>query len=235
MVGSGSGSGLMSQHPSLEITPTRTARARFPLLLILAIDSRAALGFFSFFNTTLSTTKTTMAKAAKAKKQDISKHSRAARRAEEPVDKSLVSDASTIKPTRPKVTASVLASQNAGISKKQKQKHMTHQQRVRQERALEKADANMDKHERKVEKSKKRGRTVEERRKDWETLNGDKKQPNPFAALGNINTDDVDMEASSDPRESLAAINAATIAAVAQRPQSQRNAPAQDESDLEVE
>lgn len=150
-----------------------------------------------------------MAKAAKAKKQDMSKHSRAARRAE-PVE-SLVSDASTIKPTRPKVTASVLASQNAGISKKQKQKRMTHQQRVRQERALERADANMDKLERKVEKSKKRGRTVEERRKDWETLNGDKKHR-------------VDVEAS----ESLA-VNAA----VAQRPQAQKNAP-RDES-VEVE
>ncbi|KAK7516288.1 hypothetical protein IWZ03DRAFT_186306 [Phyllosticta citriasiana] len=180
--------------------------------------------------------KTTMAKATKAKKQDVSKHSRAARRAEEPVDKSLaLTDASTIKPTRPKVTTSVLAAQNAGVSKKQKQKRLTHHQRVRQERAVEKADANMDKHERKVEESKRRGKRVQDRRKDWESLNGDKRPSNPFAALNHGNTDDVDMEAPSGPRESLAAVNAATIAAVAQRPHSQHNAPAQDESDVEVE
>ncbi|KAK8209867.1 Alb1-domain-containing protein [Phyllosticta capitalensis] len=174
-----------------------------------------------------------MAKAAKAKKQEISKHSRAARRAEEPVDKSLIlEDASTIKPSKPKVTASVLAAQNAGISKKQKQKRLTHHQRMRQERAVEKADANMDKHEKKVEESKKRGKRVQDRRKDWESLNGDKKVANPFAALDNAN-DDVDMEPQSNgPRESLAAVNAATIAAVAQRPQ--QNVP-EDDSDLDVE
>ncbi|KAK8189455.1 Alb1-domain-containing protein [Phyllosticta capitalensis] len=165
--------------------------------------------------------------------REISKHSRAARRAEEPVDKSLIlEDASTIKPSKPKVTASVLAAQNAGISKKQKQKRLTHHQRMRQERAVEKADANMDKHEKKVEESKKRGKRVQDRRKDWESLNGDKKVANPFAALDNAN-DDVDMEPQSNgPRESLAAVNAATIAAVAQRPQ--QNVP-EDDSDLDVE
>lgn len=103
---------------------------------------------------------------------------------------------------------------------------------MRQERAVEKADANMDKHEKKVEESKKRGKRVQDRRKDWESLNGDKKVANPFAALDNAN-DDVDMEPQSNgPRESLAAVNAATIAAVAQRPQ--QNVP-EDDSDLDVE
>ncbi|KAB2581099.1 putative oxoglutarate iron-dependent oxygenase protein [Lasiodiplodia theobromae] len=157
---------------------------------------------------------------AKTKTRQPSLHSRAARRAEEPVDKSLqtLTDASSLPKSKPKIGASVLAAQDAGISKKQKQKRLTHQQRVRQERAMEKADANFDKHEKKVEESKRRGRRVQERRKDWEALNGDAKATNAFAALQDDGEDDVKMESAPKGSESLASINAETIAAVGRKP-----------------
>ncbi|KAJ9637734.1 hypothetical protein H2199_007225 [Coniosporium tulheliwenetii] len=95
-----------------------------------------------------------MAKTAKLKKKPASLNSRAARRETSPslnLDKSL----KTMKPpsdSRP----SVLAPQNAGITKKSKKSK----------------PMDMDKHERKVERSKGRGRRVQERAKNWEELNG---------------------------------------------------------------
>ncbi|KKY23513.1 putative oxoglutarate iron-dependent oxygenase [Diplodia seriata] len=157
---------------------------------------------------------------AKSKTKQPSLHSRAARRAEEPVDKSLqtLTDASALPKQKPKIGASTLAAHDAGISKKQKQKRLTHQQRVRQERAMERADANYDKHERKVEESKRRGRKVQERRKEWEALNGDAKSKNPFVSLQDNDEDNVDMEHAPKGSESLASLNAETIAAVGRKP-----------------
>ncbi|KAJ9665685.1 hypothetical protein H2201_004169 [Coniosporium apollinis] len=112
-----------------------------------------------------------MAKTAKLKKKPASLNSRAARREASPslnLDKSL----KTMKPpsdSRP----SVLAPQNAGITKKSKKsKPMSRAQRLRHEKTMENAERDMDKHERKVERSKGRGRRVQERAKNWEELNG---------------------------------------------------------------
>ncbi|KAL1624384.1 hypothetical protein SLS56_007853 [Neofusicoccum ribis] len=172
---------------------------------------------------------------AKAKSKPPSQHSRAARRAEELVDKSLqtLTDASSLPRPKSKLAASVLAAQDAGISKKQKKKRLTHQQRVRQERAMEKADAIYDKHERKVEESKKRGRRVQERRKEWEALNGDAKPKNGFAALHDDMEEDVEMGAAPKGSESLASLNAATIAAAGPKPVKPSGSMVQPQADAE--
>jgi len=54
--------------------------------------------------------------------------------------------------------------QNAGISKKKKAKPMTRQQRLRQEKGMERADANSDKLATKLVKSLKKAKTVDVRR-----------------------------------------------------------------------
>ncbi|TKA64930.1 hypothetical protein B0A55_11710 [Friedmanniomyces simplex] len=61
--------------------------------------------------------------------------------------------------------------QNAGITKKQKVKPLKRQQKVRQQRAVEKADAVVDKLERKVADSKARSKRIQSRAKAWEELN----------------------------------------------------------------
>ncbi|KAF2138788.1 uncharacterized protein K452DRAFT_361015 [Aplosporella prunicola CBS 121167] len=157
---------------------------------------------------------------AKAKNQQVSKHSRAARRAELPVDKSLLPDASSLPKHKPKaeVSDSVLAAQNAGVSKKQKQKRMTHQQRMRQEKAMDRAEAVMDQLEKKVSESKRRGRKVQDRRKEWEALNGDAKKK-VLAADEDNDEDDVDMDVATGSKQAtLASINAATVAASGRKP-----------------
>lgn len=52
---------------------------------------------------------------------------------------------------------------------------MTRQQKVRQQKAMEKADANLDKLAMKVKESKARGRKVQARAVGWEELNGEVK------------------------------------------------------------
>jgi hypothetical protein len=63
------------------------------------------------------------------------------------------------------------SAQNAGISKKKKTKQLTRQQKLRQQRGLENAERNLDKHEKKVADSKTRGKKVQARRMEWEDLN----------------------------------------------------------------
>ena len=63
------------------------------------------------------------------------------------------------------------SAQNAGISKKKKTKQLTRQQKLRQQRGLENAERNLDKHEKKVADSKTRGKKVQARRVVWEELN----------------------------------------------------------------
>lgn len=99
---------------------------------------------------------------------------------------------------------------------------------------MEKADANFDKHEKKVEESKRRGRRVQDRRKDWETLNGDAKPTNAFAALQDDGEDDVAMEPAPKGSESLASINAETIAAVGRKPTNAFGSVAQDQASGEA-
>ncbi|CZT23468.1 uncharacterized protein RCC_09182 [Ramularia collo-cygni] len=111
-----------------------------------------------------------MAKTPKTKKREISANSRAARRGASPV-------------VLPKGSASKGAGEEsdykpwlhtptgAGITKKKKTKTLTRQQRVRQQKGSEKADAITNKLEKKVADSTNRGRKVDARRADWEELN----------------------------------------------------------------
>lgn len=93
-------------------------------------------------------------------------HSRAARREASPsinVDKSL----KAIKAPAESVDFSPRSqhtAQDAGISKKKKQKPMTRAQRVRQQKAVERADRNFDVLEQNVLKSKARARRTDDRR-----------------------------------------------------------------------
>ncbi|MCJ1360840.1 MAG: hypothetical protein MMC33_010849 [Icmadophila ericetorum] len=117
-----------------------------------------------------------MAKIPKFKKaQSTSLHSRAAKRASSPsidLDKSLKSLKPPVDTTpRPK---SILSAQHGnGITKKKaKGKNLTRQQRLRQEKGLERAEAVMDKKEKKVERSLNKGKKAKERNAAWDELNG---------------------------------------------------------------
>jgi hypothetical protein len=103
-------------------------------------------------------------------------HSRAAKRASSPsidTDKSL----KNVKPPvdSKKHRSSILAiHQNAGISKKSKNGRksvLSAKAKRRQDKGLDRAEAVMDKKEKKIEKSKGRARTVQERAKAWDDLN----------------------------------------------------------------
>ncbi|KAF2161417.1 hypothetical protein M409DRAFT_28149 [Zasmidium cellare ATCC 36951] len=108
-------------------------------------------------------------KTPKVKKREVSVHSRAARRGKEPPSKDLSvktpTEESDYKPW-------MHSAQNAGISKKKKSKTQTHAQRMRQEKALEKAEQIASRLEKKVGDSKKKSKKVQARAADWEELNG---------------------------------------------------------------
>lgn len=90
--------------------------------------------------------------------------SRAARRATSPsidVDKS-IKDAKP--PPEKEAIPAVLAARNdSGISKKKKQKPMSRQKRLRQEKGLQRADIVIDKLESRVVKSKTKAQTIKDR------------------------------------------------------------------------
>jgi hypothetical protein len=105
----------------------------------------------------------------------VSVHSRAAKRASSPgidLDKS-IKDAKP--PREPKERASVLAvHQGAGVTKKSKNGRksvLSTKAKRRQEKGLDRAEAVMDKKETKIEKSRGKARTVQERAKNWDDLN----------------------------------------------------------------
>ncbi|KAL3423354.1 hypothetical protein PVAG01_05101 [Phlyctema vagabunda] len=103
-------------------------------------------------------------------------HSRAAKRASSPsidTDKSLkdIKPPEETKTSRPSVLA---IHQGAGVAKKAKNGRkavLSSKAKRRQEKGLDRAEAVMDKKETKIEKSKGRARTVQERAKAWEDLN----------------------------------------------------------------
>ncbi|KAK0281465.1 hypothetical protein LTR35_000822 [Friedmanniomyces endolithicus] len=109
-----------------------------------------------------------MAKTPKVKKREVSFRSRAARRGASPPAKD-----SAAKPSAKETDYKpwLHNAQNAGITKKQKAKPLKRQQKVRQQRAMEKADAVVDKLERKVADSKARSKRIQLRAKAWEELN----------------------------------------------------------------
>ncbi|MCJ1284056.1 hypothetical protein MMC26_003387 [Xylographa opegraphella] len=102
-------------------------------------------------------------------------HSRAAKRASSPsinLDKSLkgVKSPNTGSASHP----SVLSVHNgAGIVKRKgKGKSLSRQQRLRHEKGMERAEAVIDKKEKKVERSAIKGKAVKERSAAWDELNG---------------------------------------------------------------
>ncbi|KAF2264747.1 hypothetical protein CC78DRAFT_218613 [Lojkania enalia] len=132
-----------------------------------------------------------MAKTARLKKRQSGPNSRAARRAVSPsidLDKSITAGlrASPSK-SRPSVNPKphVLAAQSSGVTKKSKSKPMKRAQRLRQLKAMDKAESALDKLEVKVQQSVGREKVVKERRKGWEEVNAEKKKgkKNPFEEL----------------------------------------------------
>ncbi|KAF9771557.1 hypothetical protein IL306_010820 [Fusarium sp. DS 682] len=111
-----------------------------------------------------------------AKKKAPSIHSRAARRATDidiDTDKSLkeVKPPPRDAPHRPSVLA---AQHSAGITKKAKRgrkEKMSAKARRRHEKGLEMAAAIMERTKNKVEKSKGRGRNIQQRSKNWDEIN----------------------------------------------------------------
>ncbi|KAI4719981.1 hypothetical protein E4T48_03809 [Aureobasidium sp. EXF-10727] len=138
-----------------------------------------------------------MAKATKAKARPVSTRSRAARREASPginLDKSITSEKTT------KESADYYpGAHDAGISKKKKQKPMTRAQRMRKEKGLERAEANMDVLHTKKAKSFVRARRIDDRRATWEAMNDKTNRfVQPKAAKG---SKAVDMDANSSDDE----------------------------------
>ncbi|PNS19336.1 hypothetical protein CAC42_2513 [Sphaceloma murrayae] len=131
-----------------------------------------------------------MARPVKTKKvHKVSLHSRAARRETSPslnVDKSILN---AEPPTKEKAVNH--ASIYAGISKKKKGKPLTRQQRLRQEKGMERAEQNLDKLSKKVADSHFREKKVKTRNAAWEELN-EKVMPKP-AEKAQIKKDDLDV------------------------------------------
>ncbi|KAF2486133.1 Alb1-domain-containing protein [Neohortaea acidophila] len=111
-----------------------------------------------------------MGKTPKPKAREQSVHSRAARRQATPPPTSSLA----AKQSAQDVAAQpwIHHAQNAGIAKKKKAKPLTRQQRLRHQRGMENAARNVDRLEKKVAESKRRGRKVRDRRTEWEELNG---------------------------------------------------------------
>lgn len=134
---------------------------------------------------------------------EVTVHSRAARRAASPsidVDKKLKQTTrDSASPSRPSQTKHhALAAQNAGIQKKTKKGNMTRAQRLRHQKGLERAADVIDKRHVKVVKSLDKEKTVKERSKGWEDVNGDgkkKKSANAFEEL------DADAQQTREERE----------------------------------
>ena len=115
----------------------------------------------------------------KVKQRSTSIHSRAHRRAASP-ERTLNNNKP--KPIPSKASSSkdddaadswLYAAKSTGVHKKApKAKKLTRQQRVRQLKALEHADRNVDKLEKKVQDSKARSNRVQARAKQWEDVNG---------------------------------------------------------------
>ncbi|KAK2873737.1 hypothetical protein FQN49_002116 [Arthroderma sp. PD_2] len=115
-----------------------------------------------------------MAKTPKLKSNAKSKstHSRAARREVSPslnVDKSLTS-LPRAERTGTSVPSVLGAQHNSGISKKGK-KPKSRAQRLRQEKGLERAEVVIDKREKKITRSVRKGTGVKARKATWDELN----------------------------------------------------------------
>ncbi|KAL0943686.1 uncharacterized protein CTRU02_201573 [Colletotrichum truncatum] len=126
-----------------------------------------------------------MAKPGVSKKnRQPSIHSRAARRATDldiDTDKSLknVKPPTEIADHRPSVLA---AQHNSGVSKKTKNRksQMSAKAKKRNEKAMDRAEAIMERTANKIEKSKSHSRRIQARSKGWEDINKDKRFQKKF-------------------------------------------------------
>ncbi|TKX21003.1 hypothetical protein C1H76_6854 [Elsinoe australis] len=175
-----------------------------------------------------------MAKVAKSKKtREVSSHSRAARRAASPsldVDKSILDIKAPEKDTNVSYGGAY-----AGISKKKKSKPLTRQQRLRQEKGMERASNNLDKLSKKVADSQFREKKVKNRNAAWEELN--EKVATKTGATGLRNKGEVDVE----ERDSDVDVNNDTASRraadhdIAQAPMASATIPTDDTAEDEVE
>ncbi|KAI9375239.1 Alb1-domain-containing protein [Aspergillus egyptiacus] len=166
-----------------------------------------------------------------AKARTQSKHSRAARRAESPsldLDKSLTSLPRAEKTEL--YRESILADRaNAGVSKKQsKPKAKSRAQRLRQQKGMDRAEATLDRLEKKVAKSENRAKTVKSRRADWNDLN---KKATKFEALAEATNDDDDamVDASAAPAQSKPQTRPAPIT---EQPVADEHAPVDEDEEI---
>ncbi|KAI9683892.1 MAG: hypothetical protein M1829_004227 [Trizodia sp. TS-e1964] len=108
------------------------------------------------------------------KAKSSSLHSRAAKRATSPsinTDKSLKSVNLPIEERQSSRPSALAARHDAGIRKKPKGRSLSTKARKRQEKGLDKAEAVMDKTEKKIAKSVGKGRVIKSRANDWDALN----------------------------------------------------------------
>ncbi|KAK3632895.1 hypothetical protein LTR56_016074 [Elasticomyces elasticus] len=181
-----------------------------------------------------------MAKTPKVKKREVSFRSRAARRGASPPVKDAPANAKpAVKETEYKPW--LHNAQNAGISKKQKVKPLKRQQKVRQAKAMEKADAVVDKLERKVADSKARSKRIQSRAKAWEELNEqavlkktviEAKVEEDATAAAEKDEDEVKMDDVTEPEPEN---TIETTEDVNVDPAPASNAAASTEADVEVE
>ncbi|KAF1922857.1 uncharacterized protein M421DRAFT_10209 [Didymella exigua CBS 183.55] len=114
-----------------------------------------------------------MAKTAKLKKKQAAPHSRAARRAASPSIP--LASAPRTRSTSPQPSTAkphILSAQSSRVSKRKSTK-TTRAQRVRAEKAMERAADDMDKWEKKKAKSLDKARGIKDRAKVWEEVNGE--------------------------------------------------------------
>ncbi|KAG5755119.1 hypothetical protein H9Q69_000733 [Fusarium xylarioides] len=145
-----------------------------------------------------------------AKKKAPSIHSRAARRATDidiDTDKSL----KEVKPPRDATQRpSVLAAHHsAGITKKAKRgrkEKMSAKARKRHEKGLEMAAAVVERTKNKVEKSKGRGRNIQQRSKNWDEINRAAEEAEDAESDTEVKGRGVDMDEDMDVAEETAPV-----------------------------
>ncbi|KAB8296196.1 hypothetical protein EYC80_008979 [Monilinia laxa] len=178
-----------------------------------------------------------MGKTAPLKnKASTSVRSRAAKRASSPsidTDKSLKNIKAPVETVyHPQVLS---PHQGAGVSKKKsgRKAQLSSKAKRRQEKGMDRAEAIMDRTSTKIEKSKYRGRNVQERAKNWEALNK-KAQEAVQAAMDRENevSEEEDMEdVQSQGEVEMDDTSAAPVAPIAVHP-TPLPAPVEDDDEI---
>ncbi|KAF7959759.1 hypothetical protein EAE96_001368 [Botrytis aclada] len=160
-----------------------------------------------------------MGKTAPLKnKASTSVRSRAAKRASSPsidTDKSL----KNVKAPAETVYNSQILSphQGAGVNKKKSGRQLSSKAKKRQNKGMDRAEAVMDRTSTKIEKSKYRGRNVQERAKTWEALNK-KAQEAVQAAMdkeNEVSGEEADADVEDDQSQGEIEMDGTSVAPVA--------------------